>query len=132
MSEVLLSHALRTAVLGRPSLELDSGKRRPCAASSSAMLPAKTRLLGLPVLNNLDEGTVPGNIEVVKTYTEFLGIKNEPFCKDKIVPIAADAFTISHLRSAMVRRALDRSVEPHFDQQSAVSARILCDKRSRP
>ncbi|KAL9937461.1 hypothetical protein V8E36_003870 [Tilletia maclaganii] len=113
MSEVVLSHALRSWV-AHHSTSIKASEV-PAPPQVLPMLPAKTRLLGLPVLN-LDEGTVAGNIEVVKTYMEFLGIRNELFCKEKIVPIVADAFTIAHLRSAMARRALDRSLEPNFDR----------------
>ncbi|KAL9932548.1 hypothetical protein V8E36_008665 [Tilletia maclaganii] len=157
IAEVLLSHALRSWVEMNPGcgVKLPDVKQPPQVLP---MLPVKTAMLGLPVLN-LDEGSVAGNIAVVTEYMDFLGIRTEDFCGSHILPIVADAFTVSHLRSAMSRRALDASTTPKFDQlqflqpwaalfhlqyafakaflnahsgtsanQSPVSARILCNK----
>jgi len=157
MAQVMLAHALRAWVGLHPKsgIKISEIELPPQVLP---LLPSNSQLLGLPVLN-LDEGSVAGNIAVVEQYMKFLEINTEDFCREKVLPVVADAFTIAHLRSAMARRALDTSTSPSFDQmqflqpwaalfhlqytfqkafldahggsvthQSAVSARILCDK----
>ncbi|KAE8256236.1 hypothetical protein A4X13_0g2782 [Tilletia indica] len=112
--EAVVSHAARTWTL----LHEDSGveaTKLPQPPQILPFLPARTHTMGLPVLNE-DEGSVAGNIAVIYAYLKFLGIDDDDRCGSHVLPVVADALTVSHLRSALARRVYDKSTKPNIDQ----------------
>ncbi|CAD6898916.1 unnamed protein product [Tilletia controversa] len=149
MLEVIISHAVRSWVDSHPRSGIQQSDIAP-PPQVFPFLPRRTQTLGLPILS-LDEGSVAGNIAVIKAYCKFLGIDTEAISEERMLIIVADAFTILHLRSGQARRLYDRSKTPALDKmqgiqlwsalfhlqyfqngtvanQSQISARVLCDK----
>ncbi|CAD6953571.1 unnamed protein product, partial [Tilletia controversa] len=118
MLEVIISHAVRSWVDSHPRSGIQQSDIAP-PPQVFPFLPRRTQTLGLPILS-LDEGSVAGNIAVIKAYCKFLGIDTEAISEERMLIIVADAFTILHLRSGQARRLYDRSKTPALDKMQGI------------
>ncbi|KAL9939099.1 hypothetical protein V8E36_001912 [Tilletia maclaganii] len=92
----------------------DFATRIPCPPQVYPLVPAKTKVLPLPVLDE-DEGSIGGMLNVIEAILDELKL-GEGWLEAHFLPAVGDAFTANLQRKAMERRADDFTRTPVKDQ----------------